>query len=115
MNRKRWIAVVVVTLVLAVLAGGGFVAAELWDERQDSRQERENANLAKQTRDGSLVPLARILELTAREVPGEVVKVELESDNGRRIYEIKVLAGNGRVRELKFDAHDAQLIEIEED
>jgi uncharacterized membrane protein YkoI len=115
MNRKRLFLAISVTLGLAVLAGAGFVAAELWDDHQDHRKERSNADLMQATADGSLVPLARILELTAQQVPGQVLKVEVEDDHGRHIYEIKVLAANGRVRELKFDARNAQLIEIEDD
>jgi uncharacterized membrane protein YkoI len=115
MNARRWITVTLVALVLALLAGAGFIAAELWDDRQDELRERAKDRIAQETRDGTLVPLARILELTAQHVPGQVVKVELEDEHGRQIYEIKVLAENGRVRELKFDAHDAQLIEIEDD
>jgi uncharacterized membrane protein YkoI len=115
MYRKPWLIAAVVTLVLAVLAGGGFVAAELWDEHREARDEHETTDLPQQTRDGTLVPLARVLDLTAQQVPGQVVKVELDDENGRRVYEIKVLAENGRVRELKFDAHDARLIEIEDD
>jgi uncharacterized membrane protein YkoI len=115
MNRKRWLTVIVVTLGLAVLAGGAFVAAELWDEHEDERRDLEASQLTQQASDSSLVPVARILELTAQQVPGQVVKVELDDEQGRRVYEIKVLAENGRVRELKFDAHDAQLIEIEDD
>ena len=115
MNRKRWIIVALVALTLAVLTGGGFVAAELWDDHQDALRDRQIARLPERPADSSVVPLARILDLTAQQVPGEVVKVELDDENGRRVYEIKVLAENGRVRELKFDAHDAQLLEIEDD
>jgi uncharacterized membrane protein YkoI len=115
MNRKHWILVLSLTLGLTVLTGAGFVAAELWDDHQDDLEERSRADLIQASGDGALVPLARILELTAQQVPGEVLKVEVEDEQGRHVYEIKVLAANGRVRELKFDARDARLIEIEDD
>lgn len=114
MNRKKWLIAALVLTALAVLGTAAyFVADEIHDRREDQREREQKAALDK--RNGELVPLARILELTAQQVPGDVVKVELEDEHGRRLYEIKVLAENGRVRELKFDAFDATLIEIEDD
>lgn len=116
MNRKRWIIAAAVLVGLAVLGVGAYVAYEEYDDRRDRERELlAHEALLRDTREGKLVPLARILDLTAQHVPGEVVKVELEDEHGRRIYEIKVLAENGRVRELKYDAHDAELLEIEND
>ena len=66
-------------------------------------------------RDGSLLPLAQALDIAARHLPGEVLKIELENKHGRSIYEIKVLAGNGRVREIELDARNGEVIEIEDD
>jgi uncharacterized membrane protein YkoI len=113
MKPKIWITA---TLVLAALAVAAFVVVDRLQDRHDADRDRPaGPDIAQETRDGSLVPLAKVLESAAQHVPGEVLKVELEDEHGRRIYEIKVLAANGRVRELKFDAHDAQLIEIEDD
>ena len=41
--------------------------------------------------------------------------MELEPEDGRVIYEITVLAENGRVREIELDANDGTLIKIEDD
>jgi uncharacterized membrane protein YkoI len=48
-------------------------------------------------------------------VPGDVLKVELERDDDRYVFEVKLLAENGLVREIKLDAQDGSLIEIEAD
>jgi uncharacterized membrane protein YkoI len=113
MKRNMWITA---TLVLAALAAITFVVVDQIEHRHDRRHERPaGPDIAQESLSGSLVPLAKVLELATQQVPGDVLKVELEDEQGRRIYEIKVLAANGRVRELKFDAHDAQLIEIEDD
>jgi uncharacterized membrane protein YkoI len=63
----------------------------------------------------SLLPLAKALDLAAEHLPGEVLKVELESKHGRSIYEIKVLTGNGRLREIELDARTGNVLEIEDD
>jgi uncharacterized membrane protein YkoI len=62
-----------------------------------------------------VLDLARALGIADEHVHGEVLKVELERDDDRFVYEIKVLAGNGRVREIRLDAHTGSLIEIEDD
>ena len=48
-------------------------------------------------------------------VPGDVVKTELETKNGRLVYEIKILSSTGRVREVKLDARSGSIFSIEDD
>jgi|GEM_PF-1181676 len=64
---------------------------------------------------GSTLALEEALKLATTYVPGEVIKVERDRDDGREVFEIKVIAENGRVRELKLDAHSGELLEIEDD
>jgi hypothetical protein len=60
-------------------------------------------------------PLAEILDLLAKQVPGDVVEVELEREHGAWVYEIKVIAPDGRVLEVLVDAADGRLLEQEAD
>ena len=39
-----------------------------------------------------------------REHPGQVLEVELERDDGRWIYEVKLLQAGGRLVKLELDA-----------
>ncbi|RYY27203.1 MAG: peptidase [Sphingomonadales bacterium] len=64
---------------------------------------------------GEIMPLPRILAIAQGHVKGEVIKVELEHEKGRLTYEVKILAGNGRVREVELDARTGALIKIEND
>lgn len=64
---------------------------------------------------GELLPLTRILEIAATSVPGDVIKIELEREDGVIIYELKVLTANGRVRELELDARTGKVLKIEDD
>ncbi|MBT5413545.1 MAG: PepSY domain-containing protein, partial [Rhodospirillaceae bacterium] len=39
---------------------------------------------------------------------GEVLEVELEDDDEAFVYEIKLLAPDGRIMERRFDAHTGE-------
>ncbi len=64
---------------------------------------------------GEVLPLVKILAIASQQVPGDVIEVELENEQGTLIYEIKILTGNGRVREVKIDARSGAVVEIEDD
>ena len=82
------------------------------DDRAKHAREHEEMRAALQR--GEVLPLARILEIAQKEVPGDVIEVELESKHGALTYEIKVLAESGRVREIKIDARKGTVLEIED-
>ncbi|KQY26440.1 hypothetical protein ASD38_19530 [Caulobacter sp. Root487D2Y] len=64
---------------------------------------------------GQVLPLTRILAIAEQHAPGDVLKVELEDDDGKLVYEVKVLGRNGRVRELDIDARTGAVLKIEND
>lgn len=59
---------------------------------------------------GEIQPLPKILENVARQHPGDVLEVELEREQGRWIYELKILQSDGRILKLDVDARDASVI-----
>lgn len=64
---------------------------------------------------GEILPLARILETVHERVPGDVIEVELERDDGIWEYEVKVLTAAGRVRKVELDARDGTVRKIKDD
>ncbi|MGD2021176.1 MAG: PepSY domain-containing protein, partial [Thiohalocapsa sp.] len=64
---------------------------------------------------GEVLPLAEILASVTAQVPGDVVEVELEREHGAWVYELKVIAPNGRVLEVLVDAAAGRLLAHEED
>jgi uncharacterized membrane protein YkoI len=64
---------------------------------------------------GEVRPLEEILAAAAAEVPGEVVELELEREHGRWVYELKVIAPDGRVLEVMVDAASARVLGWERD
>jgi uncharacterized membrane protein YkoI len=63
---------------------------------------------------GQALPLAEILAKVKPEVPGKVIKIELETEDGVLVYELKVLRPDGRIEEIEVDAKTGKLLEIED-
>ena len=83
--------------------------------RADPTGEDDHVAAREALRRGEILPLARILAIVAARVPGDVIEVELERKDDRWRYEIKVLTSTGRVREVKLNARDGAILEIEDD
>ena len=95
------------TLVLLGLALGTGSALHA-DERGGSDHE-----LARQAlRQGQVLPLRQVLDKIEREYQGQVLKIEFEEDDGRYIYEIRLLQQDGRMAKLKVDAVDGKVLKI---
>lgn len=60
---------------------------------------------------GEILPLKTVLERVGREVPGQVMEVELERKHDRWIYEIKLLRPGGSLVKLLVNASDATIID----
>ncbi len=59
---------------------------------------------------GRIMPLAELLNTVEQELPGRVIGVELEREDGGLVYEIELLDKEGRVIELLFDATSGRLL-----
>jgi uncharacterized membrane protein YkoI len=64
---------------------------------------------------GAILPLADISAKVQARVPGKVLEVELEREDGRYVYEFKILRKNGRVQEVEADAATGKILKIEDD
>lgn len=74
--------------------------------------EQDRARAAVQA--GKVMPLKTLLERLEREHPGQVLEVELEQDDGRWIYEIKLLQPGGRLVKLELDAASGAVLQRKE-
>ncbi len=101
---------VALALLLGTLSFG--VSTGLAD-KNDKKKEHEVVREALQR--GEVLPLVKILAIANQQVPGDVIEVELEDEHGTLVYEIKILTGNGRVREVKIDARNGNVVKIEDD
>lgn len=99
-------------LVLSAMLGLGAIASPaLAGDQKKSDHESARAALAR----GEILPLPRILTIATGKVPGDVLEVELEDEHGRLIYDLKILARNGRVREVEIDAKTGAVLKVEDD
>ena len=56
------------------------------------------------------MPLEAVLEKARALHPGQVLEVELEDKRRGYVYEVELLDEQGRVWEMKFDAHTGELL-----
>jgi len=66
-------------------------------------------------KEGRIKPLTEILAAVNAQVPGELLEVELELEDGVYVYEFKLLRPDGRVQEVEADASTAKILKIEDD
>jgi hypothetical protein len=96
----------IVSLLTAVLVLLPASPLALADNDQDQARAAVQA--------GKVLPLKTVLERLERDHPGQVLEVELEQDDGRWIYEIKLLQPGGRLVKLELDAAGGEVLRRKE-
>lgn len=104
------------TALLVALAIGGGASGVGADEKGKDRQ-KQHDTIHEALKRGEVLPLEKILVIAEQRVAGEIIEIELERSKEASvlIYEIKILTPTGRVREIKIDARDGTVLEIEDD
>lgn len=103
------IALAASAVTVPVVAGG------LTKEQKQAQERREQQAASAAMARGEIMPIARMLDVATQAVPGDVLKVKLERKRAGFQYEVKVLARDGRVREIELDARTAKILSIEDD
>lgn len=98
-----------ITLALVAMPLPAAFAADKEKDRAD--QIAASQALAR----GEILPIARILGIASAKVPGDVLKVKLKRKPTGFQYDVKILAQNGRVREVELDAKTGRILSIEDD
>ena len=112
--RRRLLAAL---LAFALAPAMSLADSPVHEAKGAARHDHDRARHALQQ--GEVRPIAEILRRVADEVPGEVIEVELEREKwlGKRrwVYEIKLIAQDGRLVEVLVDAATAEILAVEED
>lgn len=113
MNRSRFFFMMLSCLVLAtpvsLMAGDAPPGSK--DARKAAKRQAQQEALDAMRR-GEILPLVRILAIAQQHAPGDVIEVEYKAGPQ---YEVKTLASDGRIREVKLDARTGALLKIEDD
>ncbi|UGV29043.1 peptidase M4 [Rhodopseudomonas boonkerdii] len=81
------------------------------DDKSDCKRAQDCALQA--LRSGEIRPLNDVLAIARDKLPGEIIKIELDRDDGIWVYEIKVLTESGKRREIEINAQTLAVIKID--
>ncbi len=90
--------------ILSAIAIASAPPAALADGPVDHR------NALEARKSGEILSLAQILEKVRPGISGEIIKVEIEHEDGRWVYEFKVLGDNGRRTDIYVDGKTGKII-----
>lgn len=93
--------------LLSVAAAGPVARAD--------KHKHDHVEARELLRRGEILPLAAILQVAAKHVPGDVIEVELEHEDGGWEYDVKVLTPAGQLRKLTLDARHGKVLKIKDD
>ncbi|GEC58362.1 putative membrane protein YkoI [Bradyrhizobium japonicum] len=80
--------------------------------RDDDPKRRDAVRRAVEA--GEVLPLSQILERVRGKVPGDITGIEINREEGRWLYEFRVIDRGGRVLEVHVDARSGNIEQIEE-
>ena len=92
-----------------VLTGEAVPPAHAADDDDDDEEEnrRRAARLARES--GQIMGLAELMARVERRYVGRIMKVELDREDGRWVYEFRLLPPDGRMFEVELFADSGQL------
>lgn len=61
---------------------------------------------------GQVLPLRVVLDQVEAEYPGQVIEIEFDREDGRYVYEIKLLQEGGRVVKMDVDAASGEVLKL---
>ena len=97
----------------SVFIGAMFVIALCLVGTTPAFADEDWRKLHEEVQAGRIKPLGDILDSLLRDWDGQVIDVEFEQEDGRRLYEIELLGSEGQVVEFEIDATTGELIGIE--
>lgn len=109
-NERRRLVAGVAAVAMAVPLLSLPAAGIAHDHERHQRSDHDEARRALLS--GKVLSLRQVLDIVAREYPGEPVEVEFEHDDGMYLYELKLLQASGRIIKMKVDASSGKIISV---
>ena len=104
--------ILLAVLMLAFATATQSMADDRESENESENNERESVRTAVER--GEVKSLSSVLQAVGPELPGEVVGVEIERENGLWTYEFRVVDGKGRLFDVYVDAATAKILKTTE-
>ncbi|WP_447974323.1 PepSY domain-containing protein [Nitrospira sp. Kam-Ns4a] len=82
---------------------------------REAEAERESEDKEKVRFAGKAkVSLEEAVKTAGQKVAGKVVEAELEEEDGKLLWEVEIVTGDGNLQKLHVDAHDGKLVEVKD-
>jgi len=82
-----------------------------WDEIwEDDSKESHQGTIRRAVQQKKILPLGEIKRIVENKTKSEIIKIELERENRRWIYEFKIVDRRGRLREVYVDASNGTIL-----
>lgn len=113
MTRARHVlsAIVALAVLLPASAAGADDKTRRRDGARDGALQQDEALSLLQRQE--LKPLSEVLAVAEKMIPGQVIRVRVKKRDGRIAYELKIIAAQGRVREIYIDAQTLETLKVE--
>ena len=98
---KFTLALAVASIATAAAIGPDFANADDRVKRSEVRELREA---------GKILPMEDILARVRSAQPGQVVEIELEREQGRLVYEVKLIDDADAIHKLELDAASGEVL-----
>ena len=79
----------------------------------DDARDQEIARQA--LKEGRIKSLLEITEIVKTKMPGTILGVELEVDDGRLVYDFDIVDPQGKLKEVEVDAATGAILKVEDD
>lgn len=115
MHRQRVITASIAALLCVFLLARPAVADGDGKRRRDgaAQGQLQQDQVLEAVKRKDIRPLAEIQAAAEKAMPGQVVGVEIKRRDGKFVYEFKIVAARGRLREIYVDAATLEILKIE--
>jgi uncharacterized membrane protein YkoI len=113
--KKKWVAVIGTGVLVSglAIAGGSFAKSEQSEVRNgtirvENQSEADFPTMAK-------IKMDQAVQKALAAVPGQVLKTELEDENGFLVYGVEVVTADKTIMDVKVDAGSGKVLAMDRD
>ena len=110
--RRYWrIAAVAISCIIALASVASADKKRKYERNSDDEVQQDDILSA--LKRNEVRPMADSLAVAERTIPGQVIGVKAKQKSGRLVYEFKIIAVGGRIREVYVDALSLDVVKVE--